>query len=77
MWQQIKSEAEITNEQIVVYLERNPVSSIVDFEEEEDEEFEGEPTIINKYVAKNNKDKTVAFIECDSHLVNTKEPIAM
>ena len=58
-------------------LERNPVSSIVDFEEEEDEEFEGEPTIINKYVAKNNKDKTVAFIECDSHLVNTKGPIAM
>lgn len=76
MWREIGSEVNeeiITNQEIFTYIASNPVQTLVDFEDEHNEDFTGDFTVIKRFVVSNNTGKTTVLIECDSRLINPKE----
>ena len=53
MWREIQgsvSEETISNEEIFTYMAQNPVETLVDFEDEDHEDFRGKPTVIKRFV---------------------------
>ncbi len=69
MWRQLKSIEDVNNEEIVEYLRQNPISMIVDLEDEEYEDFK----VVHFAVFNaHSQDGPTMVLECDSALIDPK-----